>query len=50
MADASVASDPLGLIPEQVMGHQRMYQSLVMEDLDFQFSGLDVSLQMRMPL
>ncbi|MNW13643.1 hypothetical protein D3C71_2116480 [compost metagenome] len=47
MADALVASDPLTLIPEQVMGHQKKYESPAMEDVAFQFPGLEVSLRMR---
>lgn len=46
-ADALVASDPLTLIPEQVMGHQKKYESPAMEDVAFQFPGLEVSLRMR---
>lgn len=50
MADASLlAADTLAQIPAQVMTHQKMFESLTMEDLAFQLPGLDVTLQIRMP-
>ena len=49
MADPSVASDPLALMPVQVMSHQKKYESPIMEDVSFQLPGLEVILRMPMP-
>lgn len=46
MADDDVASDPLLLIPEQVMRHQQGFESHATQDVTFEFPGLEVVLQM----
>ena len=46
MADDEVASDPLTLIPKQVMRHQQSFEPHAMEDVTFEFPGLEVVLQM----
>lgn len=45
MADDEVATDPLMLIPGQVMRRQRGFESLTTEDVRFEFPGLEVVLQ-----
>jgi hypothetical protein len=50
VADEFVASDPLALIPEQVMRHQKKFESPDTEDMTFQFPGLEVTLRMRVSL
>ena len=46
MADDDVASDPLMLIPGQVMSHQQGFESGAIEEVTFEFPGLEVVLQM----
>lgn len=46
MADDDVASDPLMLIPGQVMRHQQGFESCATEDVTFEFPGLEVVLEM----
>ena len=46
MADDEVASDPLMLIPAQVMRHQQGFESQTTQDVLFKFPGLEVVLQM----
>ncbi|WP_157766676.1 hypothetical protein [Caballeronia sordidicola] len=46
MAVDEVASDPLMLVPGQVMRHQRGFESQATQDVTFEFPGLEVVLQM----
>jgi len=46
MKQDGVASDPLMLIPEQVIRHQKGFESQATQEVSFEFSGLEVVLQM----